>query len=95
MGRGQGITNKEMIVNEENIKEGLIIPKIRKSGRPKGTGPNVELIAKLRPGQSIWNLKPNEMRNLRMAAYRVGAKVKIRRQPEKVGGRWVYTLFKV
>lgn len=84
-----------MIVKEENIKEGLDIPKIRKSGRPKGTGPNVELIAKLRPGQSIWNLKPNEMRNLRMAAYRVGAKVKIRRQPEKVGGRWVYTLFKV
>lgn len=84
-----------MIVKEENIKEGVPELKIRRPGRPPGTGPNVELIAKLKPGQSIWNLKPNEMKNLRMAAYRVGVKVKIRRQPEKVSNRWVYALFRV
>jgi hypothetical protein len=57
------------------------VGKVMGRGRKKGSGPNLQLLAKLKPGDSIWEVPEAKMHSLRASAFRAGIKVKVRLTP--------------
>ncbi len=71
------------------LKSGVPIPKIVGRGRPKGIGRNVEKLASMKPGDSLWELTRRKAMSFRVSAACVGIKVTIR----KIDGTTRYALF--
>lgn len=59
------------------IQQGLPAPKISGRGRPVGTGCNMRLIKRMKPGDSIWDIPFMKAESLRISARKLGIKVSI------------------
>jgi hypothetical protein len=64
------------------IVEGVPPTKKLGVGRPKGSGSNIRLLKKLKPGNSIWELTWKKANSIRVSAQNAGIKIKIRKQPD-------------
>ena len=59
------------------IQEGLASPKIAGRGRPIGSGCNRRLLARMKPGDSIWDIPEKKALSLRSSATKANIKVSI------------------
>lgn len=66
------------------------VPKIKGRGRPKGTGENVRLLARLKPGEMVFDVTEKKKNSIRGSARRHNIKVSVRYMPETK----LYTIFK-
>jgi hypothetical protein len=64
------------------IEHGKQMPKVAGRGRPKGSGSNLKLLAKLKPGDSLFDVPRNKMNSIRTSAYRSGIAISIRLIPD-------------
>ncbi len=53
--------------------------KVSGRGRPMGSGSNLRTLAKMRPGDSLWEMPRSKVLSFKTSAYRHGIKIKIRR----------------
>lgn len=64
------------------IEEGVPVIKVAGRGRKKGSGSNLKMLAKMKPGSCISMVPRDKMQSIRTSAYRSHQKLKIRRIPE-------------
>jgi hypothetical protein len=64
------------------IEHNRPIPKVAGRGRPKGSGCNLKTLAKLKPGDSLFDVPRNKMNSIRSSAYRAGVEISIRLIPD-------------
>lgn len=58
------------------------LPKVSGRGRKKGSGPNMKLLANLKPGDSVWDVPYNKMLSIRASAFKANIKLKVRLIPD-------------
>jgi hypothetical protein len=66
-------------------------PILGRTGRPKGAGCNLRLLAKLTPGDTrscVWGCSQRKMNSIRTSAIQHGIKVKIRRLEDGTYAIW-------
>lgn len=61
------------------IEKGIPVPKIVGRGRPRGTGSNLRALAKMKPGDSLWDVPKAKKDSIRTSAFRNKIRLKIRR----------------
>lgn len=61
------------------IERGVPIPKVVRLGRPKGSGSNMRLLAKMKAGDSVWDVPKGKKDSIRTSAFRNGIRIKVRR----------------
>jgi len=61
------------------IERGIPVSKILGRGRPRGSGGNLRALAKLKPGDSLWDVPKKKKDSFRTAAFRHKIKIKVRR----------------
>ncbi len=64
------------------VLESMPIPKIQGRGRPKGHGPNLRMLARMKPGNCIVDVPWRKMESIRSSAYDGGYKIRVRRMPD-------------
>jgi len=64
------------------IQEGLAAPKITRSGRPLGQGPNIRLLQRMKPGDTLWDIPWAKAESFRASARKVNIKLSIIRVRE-------------
>lgn len=80
-----------MYTGNFKIVEGAETPKIRKSGRPPGSGQNLRFLNQMKIGDSVWDLTPKQAKNFYACAHRKGIKLSLRRLPYRTkGNQWAY-----
>ena len=81
-------------MSEPVIITGVPPPAIRRFGRPKGAGCNLQLLAKLKPGDlssCIWGASLKKKNSIRESAHLNGIKLKVRKLEGGVYAIWRIT----
>lgn len=68
----------------------LPVPKVHGRGRKGGTGVNLDLLRKMKSGQSIWEVPKAKMESIRSTATIFEITIKVRRLPDSDN----YVIFK-
>jgi hypothetical protein len=63
------------------IKQGVELPKKQAWGRPRGRGKNLDLLNKLRPEDTVWDVTAKRMRSIIVSANEHGFKLMVRNIP--------------
>lgn len=61
------------------IERGLPVSKVVGRGRPRGSGTNLRTLARMRAGDSLWDVPKTKKDSFRTSAFRHGIKIKVRR----------------
>lgn len=64
------------------VLQSMPIPKIQGGGRPKGSGPNMKMLARMKPGNCIVEVPFNKMQSIKSSAFDMGCRIRIRRMPD-------------
>lgn len=51
------------------------LPKISRTGRPKGAGCNMRLLNRMKVGQTVWDVPRHKMDAIRASAWRLGVRI--------------------
>lgn len=68
---------------EFNIIRGATPPKVEGRGCKAGIGVNINLLKRMEPGDSIWEVPVRKMRSIKDTATRYGIRLKIRKIPKE------------
>ncbi len=63
------------------IKHGVELPPIRRQGRPRGFGRNIDLLKSMKPGDTAWNIGWRRLTTIIKSAKNMGLKLKYRKIP--------------